>query len=71
MAKKLFNSGVSEKTAKTIHEMYERKLEPITISKYTGVDLSRVNMEIRNYEHDMESKSYMDRMAATLHAMIF
>ena len=71
MSKKMFNSGVSEKTKARIHELYHKNLEHITIAKYTGIDLSRVNLEIRNYEKEMESKSYMERMGIQLAAMIW
>jgi hypothetical protein len=67
----MFNSGLSPRNKQKVHEMYERNMEPVTIARYIGTDLSRVNMEISNYERELESKSYIDRMAAHIEAMIW
>gem|GEM_PF-5598093 len=67
----MFDSGLSETNKRRVHGFYELKMDHKEIANRIGTDLVRIDLEIRNYERAHESKSYIDRMAASLAAMIW
>jgi len=70
MAKKMFDSRLSEADKQRVHQMYHLNMEPVEIARQIETEPIRVKLEINAYERELESKSYVDRMAARLAAMI-
>ncbi|MEM5814212.1 MAG: hypothetical protein QXD77_00120 [Candidatus Aenigmatarchaeota archaeon] len=71
LSKAMFNSGLSAKNRQRVREMYDRHFEPITIAKYLGADLARVNLEINAYEREMETRTYMGKLNAMITSMVW
>jgi IS30 family transposase len=52
------DSGLNDENRKVVHRMHDKGYNSTSIACYVGVDPSRIQTEITNYE-DSKSKSYI------------
>ena len=53
-----FDSGLNSENREIVHRMHDNRYNSKTIADYIGVDQSRVQTEINNYEHS-KSNGYI------------